>query len=170
MSIYIQLAQQAVEKYFNNGEKIKPPLDLPAELSSQKGGVFVTIYNNKELRGCIGTFLATKKNLAEEIIANAIAAATQDDRFAPITEKELPKLKYEVSVLGEPEPVNDLQELDPKKYGVIVKSGHKTGLLLPNLAGVDTVIQQISIASQKAGIDLNSEQVEVHKFETTKYI
>lgn len=169
MNKYTQLAKQAIEEYFTNGKKIKPPADLSDELLSQKGGVFVTIYNDKELRGCIGTFLPTKKNLAEEIISNAIVAATQDDRFSPIIEKELPELKYEVSVLSEPEPVDDLKKLDPKKYGVIVKSGYKTGLLLPDLAGVDTVAQQINIAAQKGGIDLNSEQIEVSKFTTTKH-
>ncbi len=169
MTPYTQLAKQAIEEYFINGKKISLPIDLPIELLNKKGGVFVTIYNGKELRGCIGTFLPTKKNLAEEIIANAISAATQDDRFSSITQKELPELKYEVSVLSEPEPVDDLQKLDPKKYGVIVKSGYKTGLLLPDLASVDTVMQQISIAAQKGGIDLDSEQIEVHKFTTTKY-
>ncbi len=169
MNHYIQLAQQAIEEYFKTGKKIFPPADLPPELLNQRGGVFVTIYNNKELRGCIGTFLPTKNNLAEEIIANAISAATQDDRFSPITKEELPELKYEVSVLSEPEQVKDLQELDAKKYGVIVKSSYKTGLLLPDLEGVDTVAQQINIACQKGGIDLNNEQIEVYKFTTTKY-
>lgn len=169
MTPHTQLAKQAIEEYFVSGKKMKPPNDLPVELLSQKGGVFVTIYNNQELRGCIGTFLPTKNNLAEEIIANAISASTQDDRFSSITEKELPKLRYEVSVLSEPEPVDDLTELDPKQYGVIVKSGYKTGLLLPDLDGVDTVMQQISIASQKAGIDLDSEQIEVQRFTTAKY-
>lgn len=170
MAPYVKLAQQAIEEYFVTGKKIKPPVDLSDELLNQKGGVFVTIYNGKELRGCIGTFLPTKKNLAEEIISNAIVAATQDDRFSPIIERELPELKYEISVLSEPEPVDDLKGLDPKKYGVIVKSGYKTGLLLPDLEGVDTVAQQINIAAQKGGIDLNSEQIEIHKFTTTKYI
>lgn len=169
MTPHIQLARQAVEEYFLSGLDIAPPHGLPKELTSQKGGVFVTIYNDHELRGCIGTYLPTKINLAEEIIANAITAATQDNRFRPITKEELPQLRYEVSILSQPELVDDLQELDPKKYGVIVKSGHRSGLLLPDLDGVDTVMDQLAIASQKAGIDINKEKIEVYKFTTAKY-
>jgi len=169
MNPYLKLAQQTVIEYFNNKERLKTPTDLPEEMLNKKGGVFVTLYNQDKLRGCIGTFLPTEDNLAEEIISNALSASTKDNRFSPITKEELPELKYEVSILSEPELIKGLEELDVKRYGIIVKAGYKTGLLLPDLKGVETVTEQIAIASQKAGINPANEKIEIYKFTTTKY-
>ena len=121
------------------------------------------------MRGCIGTIDPAKDTLAEEIILNAISAATRDPRFAPIREDELPGLKYSVDVLSPPEPAK-LDDLDPKVYGVIVedKSGLRRGLLLPNLKGIETVAQQIEIASRKAGIPLG-EKVKLFRFSAERY-
>ena len=127
-----------------------------------------------------------KKNIAQEIIHNAIAAATEDYRFSPIQEKELPQLSYTVYVLEKPESVENIDDLDPKKYGIIIKSGEisagtdvifnpspsvriKSGLLLPGLEGVKTVEQQISITCQKAGIDLKKEKITIYRFKAQKY-
>jgi len=169
MNAYCELAKQAVESHFLQGITLKVGKDLPAELLDKRAGVFVTIYHGSDLRGCIGTFMPTKKTLAEEIISNAISASTSDYRFAPITNQELPLLSYEVSVLGEPELIDNLNKLDPKKYGVIVAAGSRRGLLLPDLENVDAVEEQISIAAQKGGIDLDKNEVELYRFTTTKY-
>ncbi|MFA5076544.1 MAG: AmmeMemoRadiSam system protein A [Patescibacteria group bacterium] len=170
MNPYSRLARQAVEEHFDTGKTLKPPADLPMELLEKKAGVFVTIYNQKELRGCIGTFLPTQKNIAQEIIANSISAATVDYRFQPISLEELPQLSYEISILTEPELVQSLKDLDPKKYGVIVRSRHRrSGLLLPDLDGVDTIEQQLSIAASKGGIDSDSDPIEIYRFMTIKY-
>ena len=143
------LAKKAVEKYIRQG-KVFRPRKLSAEMRAE-AGVFVSIKKHGELRGCIGTFLPTKKNVAEEIVANAIAA-TQDPRFPPLSKEELPYLTYKVDALSDLRPVSK-RELDPKKYGLLVstKDGRR-GLLLPDLPGVDTVDQQISYCLQKAGI------------------
>ncbi len=187
MNPLVLLAKQAVENYIKEGKIIESPKDLPKEFSQRKAGAFVTIEKDGELRGCIGTYLPTRKNIAEEIIQNAIAAATEDYRFGPISKEELPYLSYEVSILSEPEPVKDIKELDPKKYGIIVKSQgfasgsdvifntapksyQKTGLLLPDLEGVDTIEKQISIACQKGGIDPQTEKIIIYKFTVEKYI
>lgn len=174
-----ELAKRAVENYIRNREIIFPPPDLPADFLNRRAGTFVTIEKNGVPRGCIGTYLPTKENIAEEIIYNAIAAATKDFRFGPVQKEELPYLSYTVYILSQPELVKDLKELNPKKYGVIVKtmpvtsSGdvvfnghfpHKTGLLLPDLDGVETVKQQIAIACQKAGIDLTQEKILIYRF------
>jgi uncharacterized protein (TIGR00296 family) len=146
----------------------------------------VTIEKNGELRGCIGTYLPTKENIAKEIIHNAIAAATEDYRFGSVREEELPHLSYTVYILSEPELVKDVSELDSKKFGVIVKTvsitfpdrtdvvfdGHvpyKTGLLLPDLEGVETVEQQIAIVCQKGGIDLAKEKILIYRFIVERY-
>ena len=134
----------------------------------ERAGVFVSIKKFGELRGCIGTFEPTRANVAEEIINNAISSATQDPRFPPVNAAELPHLSYSVDILTKPEPVEDKSQLDPKRYGVIVESGGRKGLLLPDLEGVDTVEQQIDICRLKAGISPD-EPIKLYRFEVRRY-
>ncbi|MBA7640483.1 hypothetical protein ES703_48149 [subsurface metagenome] len=169
MNSYILLAKQAIENYIENGGIIAQSEDLPEEFLNRSAGAFVTIMKNGELRGCIGTFSPTKESIAKEIISNAIAAATQDHRFGPIQKEELPHLAYIVYVLSEPKIVKDFSELDPKKYGIIVKTDVKSGLLLPDLAGVDTKEEQIAITCQKGGIDPQTEKITIYKFTVERY-
>jgi len=173
MNEYVKLAKNAIEAYIRTGEKIVASKNLPEEFYSCRKGVFVTIYekhSEKKLRGCIGTFLPTKENVAREIIDNAISAAIHDYRFDPISKSELDDLVYEVSLLTLPEQINSVADLDAKKYGVIVKSlDERTGLLLPDIEGVKTPEEQISIACQKAGIDLGMEKIELFRFTVEKY-
>ena len=167
-----ELAKLAVETYINEGKIISLPNNLPKEFLNKKAGVFVTIEKQGQLRGCIGTYLSTRKNIAEEIIFNAVAAATQDYRFESIDEKELISLKYTVYILSEPEPIKDIKTLNPRKFGIIVKTHSlpvKCGLLLPDLDGINTVEQQIQICCQKDGIELNSEKILIFKFTAEKY-
>lgn len=169
MHSLVLLAKKAVENYIKKGKVIDPPADLPEEFLKQRAGTFVTIEKNNQLRGCIGTYLPTKENIAQEVISNAIAAATKDDRFDPVQEEELSLLSYTVYVLNKPEIIKDLKELDPQKYGIIVQSGFKSGLLLPDLEGVNTSEEQLFIACQKAGIDPTREPITIYKFTTEKY-
>jgi AmmeMemoRadiSam system protein A len=174
MNEYIKLAKNSIEAYIKTGRKIEIPKDLPKELYSVQKGVFVTIYEKsnpeKQLRGCIGTFLPTKENIAQEIIDNAISSATCDYRFSPIAKDELCNLEYEVNILNMPEQIESIKNLDPEKYGIIVKSTDgKTGLLLPNIKGIETSEQQISISCQKAGINLEREKIELYRFTVDKY-
>ncbi|MCK4309754.1 MAG: AmmeMemoRadiSam system protein A, partial [Candidatus Atribacteria bacterium] len=151
-SAYVRLARETIENYIKNGKMISPPNDLPDDMIKQKAGVFVSIKKIGNLRGCIGTFMPTQENIAQEIIKNAISAAVDDPRFPPITVSELNDLTISVDVLSAPEEISDISELNPEKYGVIVSSGYKKGLLLPDLEGVDTAEEQIDIAKRKAGI------------------
>ena len=163
------LARQVVETYVNRGEVINSP-ENTSELLSQRAGCFVSIKTREgDLRGCIGTIEPAKNTLAEEVIVNAISAATRDPRFSPIREDELPGLKYSVDVLSEPELVH-LDDLDPHVYGVIVEDqgGVRRGLLLPNLEGIDTATKQVEIASRKAGIPTGSE-VRLWRFRAERY-
>ncbi|MDD5489182.1 MAG: AmmeMemoRadiSam system protein A [Candidatus Moranbacteria bacterium] len=171
MNHYVQLAKSAIEEYVKHRKIIDIPENLPPEFYEKKGGVFVSIHQRKELRGCIGTYLPAHKNLAEEIILNAIAAGSRDNRFFPIKEEELSGLSIEASLLSKPEKISRLDELDPKKYGVIVKCPDgRAGLLLPDLDGIDSVDQQLSIASQKGGInpDIDKNE-EIYRFTVEKY-
>jgi AmmeMemoRadiSam system protein A/AmmeMemoRadiSam system protein B len=163
------LARQVVETFVTNGNVIKLP-ENPSELLSQRAGCFVSIKTRAgELRGCIGTIEPTKETLAEEVIINAISAASRDPRFAPVREAELPELKYSVDVLSPPELVR-LEDLDPRVYGVIVEdeNGVRRGLLLPNLEGVDTAARQVGIASRKAEIPLGS-KIKIWRFRADRY-
>jgi AmmeMemoRadiSam system protein A len=170
MDEYVKLAKQAVENYTKSGKIISVPSNLLPDFYSRQAGVFVTIRNGKELRGCIGTFLPTKKNIAKELIDNAISACSADYRFNPITKEELPELNYEVSILSEPQPVKDMKSLHPKKDGVIVKCADgRCGLLLPDLDGVDTTEQQIFIACQKGGIEPMRDQFSLYSFTVEKH-
>lgn len=163
----VKLAKDAVEQYIRTKKIISPPDKLTPEMSG-RAGVFVCVKINGELRGCIGTFSSCMENVACEIIHNAIGAATQDPRFPPVNLNELEQLEYTVDVLSEPEKVTGKKQLDPKRYGVIIRSGDRRGLLLPDLEGVDTVDEQISIASMKAGIFLG-EEIEIYRFEVKRY-
>jgi AmmeMemoRadiSam system protein A len=164
----VELAKKTVETYVREGNRIKPPDPLPPEMS-EKAGVFVCLKKHGQLRGCIGTFLPTCESTGEETVRNAISAATQDYRFSPVKEDELGELVYSVDVLSRPEKVKDISELNPKKYGVIVVSGQRRGLLLPDLEGVNTVEEQIRITRMKAGI-LPHEQIAIYRFEVNRYI
>jgi len=202
MDQYVLLAKSAVENYIKKGEIISVPGNLPEEMSKRKAGVFVTIEKKGELRGCIGTYLPTRINIAEEIIHNAVAAASEDYRFGQIKKDELPYLSYAVSILSYPEEIRDLRTLDPKKFGIIVKTspfvfpsqedvvgeedksssspfaaawvfdGHvpfKSGLLLPDLPGVDSAEKQFIIACDKGQIDPEKEKVFAYRFTVEKY-
>ena len=167
----VQLAKTAAENYILRGEIISLPADFPKTFLKKKAGVFVTIKNGRDLRGCIGTYADTKENIARETIANAICAVSQDFRFDPITAKELPDLGYEVYVLNPPEKIKNVKELNVKKYGILVRdvATKRAGLLLPDLEGVDSVEEQILIAAQKGGIDPKKETIEIFRFTAEKY-
>lgn len=164
----VELAKAATEEYVTKGNVIaSDSTAIPPELDSP-AGVFVCMKIHGQLRGCIGTIEPMKPRLSEEIISNAISAAARDHRFMPVSPSELPDIKYSVDVLGKAEQVYSLDDLDPRVYGVIVESGCKRGLLLPDLEGVDTVERQVSIAMQKAGIREN-EQICLFRFEVIRH-
>ncbi|HEY32313.1 MAG TPA: AmmeMemoRadiSam system protein B [Dehalococcoidia bacterium] len=166
MSPIAKLAKDVVEKYVREGERPRPEVLTP-EMRG-RAGVFVSIHKNEALRGCIGTFEPVESNIAEEIVSNAISSATRDPRFLPITVDELKDLDYSVDVLTTPEPIDSKDQLDPKRYGVIVEAGWRRGLLLPDLEGVDSVDEQIDICRQKAGIAPN-EPVNLYRFEVKRH-
>ena len=165
---YVRLARMSLETFVKTGKRADLPKDLPAELSGRKAGAFVSLKKDGMLRGCIGTFLPVTDNLGAEILRNAVAACSEDPRFDPVREDELDALVYSVDVLTEPEPIASDAELNPKRYGVIVESGGRRGLLLPDLAGVDTVAEQLSIACRKGGIDPNG-PVKLWRFEVVRH-
>ena len=137
-------------------------------MKETRAGAFVSLHKHGKLRGCIGTISPTAKNVAEEIIQNAVNAAVRDPRFDPVTEDELKWLEINVDVLGKPEPIASIADLDVKRYGVIVTCGHRRGLRLPDLDGVDTPEQQVEIAMRKGGIR-EHEQYTLERFEVIRH-
>lgn len=116
----------------------------------------------------MGTFRPVQKNAAYEIISNAMTAAENDPRFPELRKEELTEISISVDILSEPELVNDQEQLDPQKYGILVKGGHQTGLLLPNLEGIDTVEKQLDIAKRKAGLK-GSIEVDIYRFTVSRF-
>jgi AmmeMemoRadiSam system protein A len=161
------LARDAIDAYVRQGRVLAPPTN-PCEEMRQRHGVFVSLHRGSELRGCIGTIEPVRENVALEVISNAISAATQDPRFPPMAPHELNGLDVSVDVLTEPESVPSINALDPRKYGVIVESGDQRGLLLPDLPGIDTAEQQLTIALQKAWIRPNS-PYRIFRFQVLRY-
>lgn len=163
----VRLAKESLAYYLQNSRLLEKPEEFPTDLE-RKAGVFVSFKKRGQLRGCIGTFAPTTPSIAEEIIQNAVSAGTEDPRFNAIGADELAELDISVDVLEPPEQVNSIEELDPKTYGVIVRKGHRSGLLLPDLEGVDTAVEQVGIAMQKAGIR-PEEEIDLYRFTVTRY-
>ncbi len=161
------VARRTVEHYVLTGEMPSLPADLPPELGVPRA-VFVTLRTGNTLRGCIGTLVATKPTLGEEIASNAVAAACADPRFPLVTPNELPLLSYEVHIVGPLTSVAGKEELHPERYGVVVESGRRRGVLLPAIEGVTSTDQQIAIARQKAGI-APDEPVTLYRFSVLRY-
>lgn len=164
---YVKLARLTIEEYISTGNTIEIPSNTQEELLNNKAGVFVSIHKFGSLRGCIGTIMPTTNSIAQEIITNAISASTKDPRFPKIEKEELNYLEINVDVLGEPEDIDSEDKLNVKEYGVIVTSGMKRGLLLPDLDGIDTIEQQVSIAKKKAGI--KDEPYTLQRFKVTRH-
>lgn len=165
---YVRLARETIEQYVSIRKRYDVPEWATAEMTERRAGVFVSIHKDGRLRGCIGTILPVYGSVAEEIIRNAISASTRDPRFDPIRPEELDKLEINVDVLTTPEKIESKDELDVKRYGVIVSSGGKRGLLLPDLDGVDTVDEQVDIAMRKGGISPR-EKITLERFEVIRH-
>ncbi len=165
-----ELARFAVEAFTRDRIVIKPP-DDPDGVLATRAGVFVTLTTSDgQLRGCIGTIAPACSNVAEEVIYNAIGAATRDPRFLPVAAIELPELKYGVDVLSPPESARGPEDLEPSVFGVIVETldGKHRGLLLPRIEGINSVEDQWLAVHSKAGIRPGT-PVRVERFTVTRF-
>lgn len=165
--VYVRLARESLTHYLIEGSFMDEPGYVTEEMTNNKRGVFVSLKKFGMLRGCIGTIFPVTESIASEIMRNAVEAGEGDPRFSPVSEGELEDIVFSVDVLTEP--IKALkEELDPKKYGVVVRRGRKSGLLLPDLAGVNTIEEQINIVLNKAGISAN-ENYTIEKFEVIRH-
>jgi AmmeMemoRadiSam system protein A len=164
------LARGAVETFISHGRVVEPMPSPETSMLSRPSACFVCIKTlGHELRGCIGTFEPEKSTLAEELVANAIKAATRDPRFRPLSQDELPALRYCVDVLGSLEPAR-FEELDPAVFGlmVVARNGSRRGLLLPNIESIKTADAQVRVAAGKAGIRPD-EPLKLYRFRTRRF-
>jgi AmmeMemoRadiSam system protein A/AmmeMemoRadiSam system protein B len=179
---YVRLARYVVERHTKKGERpslaeVKEFLSKGSKLTDReneelfesRAGAFVSIHENGLLRGCIGTISPTEQCLAEEIIQNAISSSSDDPRFSPVREEELTYLSISVDVLGKAEEVKSMDMLDPKRYGVIVSKRFRRGLLLPDLEGVDTALEQVEIAASKANLSPDEKGLKIERFEVVRH-
>ena len=168
---YVRLARETVARCLSG--RVLPEsgaeIDANSNIWRERKACFVSIKMlGGSLRGCIGTLAPVQPSVDLEIIANAVSASTKDPRFKPMKHSELKEVVFSVDILDTPEAVSSIAELNPKIWGVIVSKGARRGVLLPNLEGVDDVRQQLSIASQKAGIlDLSGAAIE--RFKVRRY-
>lgn len=165
--VRIILVIETIRYFLETGKILPCPTIVPDELNV-KAGTFVSIKKNKRLRGCVGAILPQTENLAKEIIRNTVSAASRDPRFSPIVKSELSELSFTVDVLAKPEKVKSFDELDCKKYGVVIKNGDRQSILLPNLEGVETVQKQIQVCREKAGLEYNV-PLEIFRFKSLRY-
>lgn len=167
----VELARAAIEAYVRRGEVLTPGQLESEEALPERAGVFVSLHSpDGSLRGCIGTIEPVRPRIEEEIVHNAISAATRDPRFYPVSVAELADLDISVDVLTEPEEVNSWAELDPKTYGIIVETADgRRALLLPDLPGVDTVDQQVRVTCRKGGIDPERDRYRIFRFRVDRH-
>jgi AmmeMemoRadiSam system protein A len=165
----VSLARRAIESYVEKKAVVEP--ETIEGLEPRQAGVFVCLHSpDGSLRGCIGTFQPTRPTIEKEIVGNAISAATRDPRFRPLDTTELTNLDISVDVLGEPEEVFGLADLDPKTYGIIVQTPDgRQALLLPDLEGVDTPEQQLRITAHKGGIEPDRDPYRLFRFKVERH-
>ena len=162
---WVKLARLSLETFVKTGKHLERLSNgLPAEMTCQTAGAFVSLHAHGQLWGYIGTTGPTTESVARESVQNAVSACARDPRFIPVGIGELGSLEYSVDVLGQPESISSPDQLDVKKYGGIVSCGGRRGLLLPDLEGMDTMEQQIDIARQKGGISAR-EKYTLERFE-----
>jgi len=166
----VRLAAEAIATFLSEQRVIEPPDILFVGMPDARvpAGVFVCLKRQGELRGCVGTTEPAHVTLAEEVIENAIGSATRDPRFPPIEWSELHELEISVDVLGPAEPVLDLSGLDHRRYGIILRSGTRHSVLLPDIEGINSVAEQVEVARKKAGLGMN-DSVEIRRFEVKRY-
>jgi AmmeMemoRadiSam system protein A len=165
----VALARQAIEAYVREQTVIHPP--LPADGELRRAGAFVSLHlPDGSLRGCMGTTEPQAASLEEEVVDNAVTAASRDPRFYGVTLQELDSLDISVDVLGPAEEVRGLDQMDPKRYGMIIRTlDGRRALLLPDLEGVETAEQQLRITCRKGSIDPDNDQYQIYRFEVERH-
>ena len=164
----VKLAIRSVEHFIETGKSLPCPAHLP-DFLRQSAGTFVSIKKQGSLRGCIGTMTPKYKNLAEEVIQNALRSANEDPRFDPIQKKELPSLTFSVDVLQPLEKIENIKDHNIKQFGLVIRGKGKQGVLLPDLDIIKSADQQLKVCLKKGGFKLN-DTYEIFRFEVKRFV
>ena len=128
----LQKARDAISTFLKTGRRDKPSPPVTQGILNREAGVFVSVYVNGELRGCIGNF-ARDETLNDLVQRMAVSAAC-DCRFKNLKEEELPAMELEISVLSPLKKVESEKEIELGKHGVYIKKGMISGTFLPQVA------------------------------------
>jgi len=128
--VLLQLARSALEAHYRGEEPPSYAGDEP--IMSEVRGVFATLHEAGQLRGCIGQ-VEPEETLADLVPAMAVAAATRDPRFHPVKAEELSALHLELSILTPARGISDLNEIEVGTHGLVISRGERRGLLLPQV-------------------------------------
>jgi len=165
---YCVLARRALEHSVLHGITLQMPAGLPRDMLTTRAGVFVSLYVDGMLRGAAGALDPTTMHVAAEIVKYAVAAGQADKRFPAVTINELSSLVYKVDVIGSPEVVTSLAQLDVKRYGLIITSKDTWGVMLPNQPSIETPEQQIAAVKKRVGIPADA-PIRLERFEVMRH-
>ena len=129
----LEIARTTIEDYLSSNQIETLNSDSYSRTLKTNCGAFVTLNKNHQLRGCIGRFDATQP-LYEVVQQMAVASATQDSRFLPVTKNELKELEIEISVLTPMKLIKSIDEIVLGKHGIYIKKGNRSGTFLPQVA------------------------------------
>lgn len=163
------IARAAVEAAVMGLTPPPPPLLDAALEAPAPCFVTITIGDDDTLRGCVGTVVPVLPRLPLEVQRNALAAAFNDPRMHPVTAPELPHLHYKVDVLGEMTAVAHWSEIDPTRYGLVLRHPLTSALLLPDIAGIETPEQQVEALLRKAGLDGWDDGIALWRFPVVRH-
>jgi len=169
---YVELARLTIHHFTRHKRRLSEiPEWIRQALAGERAATFVSLHRpGGELRGCKGTLEPWHGTVAEEVVENAISACSRDPRFSPVKAEELEGLEIHVDVLSPLEPAQGPSELEVKRYGLVVSaSDGRRGVLLPDIASIESVEDQIAIACRKAGIDPRREAFTLQRFTTARH-
>jgi len=164
----VKLAIRSVKYFIETGNPLPCPAHLP-DFLRQSAGIFVSIKKQGSLRGCIGTITPKYKNLAEEVIQNALRSASEDPRFDPIQKKELPSLTFSVDVMKPLEKIDSIKDQNIKQFGLVIRGEGKQSVLLPDLDIIKSADQQLQVCLKKGGFKWN-DTYEIFRFEVKRFV
>jgi AmmeMemoRadiSam system protein A len=150
----LQLARDAIVAHLSG---LPAPAPAPSPIMDRRAGVFVSLHKGDALRGCIG-HIEPDQPLSRAVSGSAIAAASTDPRFAPVTTEEMMELEIELSILGPLERIAGVGDFEIGRHGLVVERGWNRGLLLPQVAvawGWDAEAF-LSQTCHKAGLPLDA--------------
>ena len=128
----LALAREAISHFIRTAERLAPSSDGDAILA-EKRGVFVSLHQGENLRGCVG-ITEPMLSLQDAVITSAYNAAFSDDRFEPLTQQELPKTEIEISCLTPAQPIDDIKKIVLGRHGILLEKGRAKGVFLPQVA------------------------------------